>query len=253
MNSNWSELSSFFFTAMVIGFTQTVRTVFESDVPEGGELLSIDINVATQRLAEREHPMVFIIQSGGTAIVEPMNDIQNQFFDALFGIRVEPDAPIQEEFNLERLAATTSLSALLRDEFRPEDEECFTIRIFPVDVPGRRQLFDCNEDDTSAINFFCETTICILDNDGISLIDDCTNITNNITGPFRVAFMEKTYTVDEGVGGVNVCVHLIHPMRDILDETVNVFVIDDPSSIYIPPGALLASEYYYQSIHGSTV
>ena len=177
MDSNWSELSSLFFTAMVIGFTQRVRTVSESDVPEGGELLSIDINVATQRLAEREHPMVFIVQSGGTAIVEPMNDIQTLLYDALFGIRVEPDAPIQEEFDLERLTATIpSLPALLRDEFRPEDEECFTIRIFPIDVPGRRQLFDCNEDDLMAINFFCETTICILDNDGISLIHDCTNI-----------------------------------------------------------------------------
>ena len=73
-------------------------------------------------------------------------------------------------------------------------------------------------------------------------------ITNNITGPFRVAFMEKTYTVDESVGGVNVCVHLTLPMRDILDETVNVFVIDDPSSIYIPTGAPLASVYYYHSV-----
>ena len=61
--------------------------------------------------------------------------------------------------------------------------------------------------------------------------------------------MEKTYTVDESVGGVNVCVNLIHPMRNILYETVNVYVIDDPSSIYIPPDAPLASEYYYQSIH----
>ena len=176
MNSNWSELSSFFFTAMVIGFTQRVRSVSESDVTEGEDLLPIDINVATQRLAERKHPMVFRFQSGGTAIVEPINDIQNELFDVLFGIRLEPDAPIREEFNLERLAATIpSLPAQIREDFRPEEEECFTIRIFPIDVPGRRQLFDCNEDDTSAINFFCKTTICILDNDGISLIHNCTN------------------------------------------------------------------------------
>ena len=54
--------------------------------------------------------------------------------------------------------------------------------------------------------------------------------------------MEKTYTVDESVGAVNVCVNLTHPKRDILDETVNVFVINDPGSIYIPPGAPLASK-----------
>ena len=54
--------------------------------------------------------------------------------------------------------------------------------------------------------------------------------------------METTYTVDEGVGAVNVCVNLTRPMIDILDERVNVFVIDNSSSVYIPPGAPLASE-----------
>ena len=53
--------------------------------------------------------------------------------------------------------------------------------------------------------------------------------------------METTYTVDESVGAVNVCVNLTRPMVDILDERVNVFVIDYPSSVYIPPGPL-ASE-----------
>ena len=64
----------------------------------------------------------------------------------------------------------------------------------------------------------------------------------NISEPLRVAFMETIFTVDESVGAVNVCVILTQPMFDILDETVNVFVIDDFSSIYIPPGAQLASE-----------
>ena len=56
--------------------------------------------------------------------------------------------------------------------------------------------------------------------------------------------MEKVFTVDENVGAVNVCVNLTYPMFDILDETVNVFVIDNSSSIYIPPGAPLASEFW---------
>ena len=60
--------------------------------------------------------------------------------------------------------------------------------------------------------------------------------------PFRVAFVKKTYTVNENVGAVNVCINLTHPMKDIIDETVNVFVIDNSGSIYIPPGAPLASE-----------
>ena len=62
------------------------------------------------------------------------------------------------------------------------------------------------------------------------------------TEPFVVAFVETTYTVDESVGAVSVCVNLTRPEIDILDETVNVFIIDNPSSIYIPAGASLASE-----------
>ena len=56
-----------------------------------------------------------------------------------------------------------------------------------------------------------------------------------------IAFVETTHTVDESVGAVNICVNLTQPMRDILDETVNVFVTDDSSSIFIPYGAPLAS------------
>ena len=66
--------------------------------------------------------------------------------------------------------------------------------------------------------------------------------------------METTYTVDEGVGAVNVCVNLTRPLFDILDERVNVFVIDNSSSVYIPPGAPLASElppnvFFYISLY----
>ena len=54
--------------------------------------------------------------------------------------------------------------------------------------------------------------------------------------------MKTTYTVDESVGSVSVCVNLTRPEVDILDDTVNVDVIDYPSSVYIPPGATLASK-----------
>ncbi|CAI8047961.1 hypothetical protein GBAR_LOCUS26512, partial [Geodia barretti] len=46
---------------------------------------------------------------------------------------------------------------------------------------------------------------------------------------------------DESVGAVNVCVNLTQPQVDILDETVNVFVIDHSSSVYVPAGAPLAT------------
>ena len=57
-----------------------------------------------------------------------------------------------------------------------------------------------------------------------------------------MTFVEKTYTVGENMGGVNVCVNLTKPETDILDETVQVSVIDYPSSVHIPVGAPLASE-----------
>ena len=136
----------------------------ECDVVPGEDFFLIDIGVATLRTAEREHPMIFRLQSGGTAIVEPGGSELDPLFDASFGTRDENDeeAPIQQEFDLECLIATIEpLPALIRDDFRPEDEECFTIRIFPVDVPGRRELFQCNETDSEDGNFFCETTICI--------------------------------------------------------------------------------------------
>ena len=55
-------------------------------------------------------------------------------------------------------------------------------------------------------------------------------------------FVETTYTVNENMGGVNVCVNLTKPETDIFEETVQVSVVDYPSSIHIPVGAPLASE-----------
>ena len=54
--------------------------------------------------------------------------------------------------------------------------------------------------------------------------------------------METLYTVDESVGSVSVCVNLTQPQVDIRDITVNVFVIDYPNSVYIPPDAPLESK-----------
>ena len=60
--------------------------------------------------------------------------------------------------------------------------------------------------------------------------------------PFVVAFVERFYTVDESVAAVTVCVNLTQPQIDIFENTVNVFVIDDVNSVYIPADATLASE-----------
>ena len=72
-----------------------------------------------------------------------------------------------------------------------------------------------------------------------------------ILGPFVVAFVETAYTVDESMPAVNVCVNLTQPSKDILDETVNVYVIDNSSSVYIPSGAPLASKTLPKFIYNS--
>ncbi|CAI8008868.1 hypothetical protein GBAR_LOCUS6037, partial [Geodia barretti] len=43
---------------MIIGFTDRIKTVSEGEVP-GVDLFRVEVNVASQRTAEREHPMVF--------------------------------------------------------------------------------------------------------------------------------------------------------------------------------------------------
>ena len=160
---------------MVVGFTQRIRTVSESDAPEEEEFFTIDINVATLGLTEREHPMVFRVQSGGTAIVEPKDDLTNPLLDALFGSRSGYGYPIEEEFAPEYLQHTIlSPTAVIRDDSRPEDEECFMIRIFSFDVHGRQELLCCYEDyNSDCTSYFCDTTICIEDNDGRSIVYHC--------------------------------------------------------------------------------
>ena len=77
--------------------------------------------------------MLFLLQeSSSTAIVGPRGDLENNpLQDAAFGNRTEHGAPIQEEFVLQQLEPTIpSQTVDIRDDLRPEDEECFTKRIF---------------------------------------------------------------------------------------------------------------------------
>ena len=140
----------------------------ESMAPSGADTFSLLIGVATLRTAEREHPVNFRLQEArGTAIVEPIGAVVNPLYDAVFGTRENIDGPIVVFFVLEALEDTIPpLTAFIRRELKPEDVECFTIRVFPFDVPGRPELFLCNEDVVGATNYFCETEICIEDYDG---------------------------------------------------------------------------------------
>ena len=159
---------SFLCTAMVIGFTHRFQTVSESNALYREDFFPVNIPVATLRTAERVHPIVYRLQvSDSTAIVEPTGDLEDPLFDVVFGTSFGRYDPIDEEFDLRRLEDNIPpLSAQIRNNLRPEDEECFTMGIFPIDIPGRRELFSCNEDNEGAVSYFCKTTICIEDNDG---------------------------------------------------------------------------------------
>ena len=146
---------------MIIGFTERRRTVLEGDALLGLDTFVLPMPLATLRTAERKHPMSIRL-FGSSANVEPIGGVVNRFYDATFGTRDNTDESIENFFVLDALDDTiTSVATVIRDDLRPEDEECFTLRVLPVDVPGRRELFTCNEDDSGANNYFCQTEICI--------------------------------------------------------------------------------------------
>ena len=157
---------------MIIGFTERLRSVSESMAPPGEDTFSLRIGVAIFRTAEREHPMDFILQVSSTsANVEPIGGHIDQLFDAIFGTRqYSIDDPIEEFVILESMDDTIQpLITFIRNDLTVEDQECFTIRVFPLDIPGRRELFACYEDVIGATNYFCLTKVCIEDDDGMYL------------------------------------------------------------------------------------
>ena len=155
---------------MIIGFTERIRTVREDDAPPGGYLFQLVINVSSVRTAEREHPMLFrLLEASTNATVESLTSLSNTF-GANFGLRANPDDPLEETRDLppgERtLPNNQLLLTTIRNDLVPEDLECYSIGILPVDVPGHRELFTCNEDSAMEDNYFCEHTICIIGDDG---------------------------------------------------------------------------------------
>ena len=155
----------FALAAMIVGFTQRSRTVSEGDAPRGSEFNNVLIDVSTERTSEREHTIVFrYLESRSTARVQSNVIQRDPFFDVLFGN--EDTDPIEERFTLEPgRSSIPSVLTNIRHDFRPEIDECFTIGIFSTDIGGTMESFSCN-DEPDAANYFCDHTICILDDDG---------------------------------------------------------------------------------------
>ena len=152
---------------MVIGFTERRRTVSEGLFPDSDEF-PLQIDIATLRVSERLHRMLYRVLSSGTARVVSLAFRDNLNYDARFGT-VQAD-PIEEEDRLLPLRDfITPLPTAIRNDFVLEDEECYSIRLSPIDIPGLRELFMCDFVDTTStppMSFFCEHTICIEDDDG---------------------------------------------------------------------------------------
>lgn len=148
---------------MIIGFAQRRQTVSEGEVP--GEDVFIDISTITLRASEIEHRILYRLLSIGTATVVPFTTFDTLDYDAQFGIEEGDHIEVLDSLEPGEIIISPQ-RVVIRNDFLPEDVECFSIRISPVENPGVRELFRCNEDDSTSVSFFCKHTVCIQDNDG---------------------------------------------------------------------------------------
>ena len=135
------------------------------------DLYPLSINVSTLRTSERNHTIVFRYQeSSNTALVETFTIQNNPLYDALFGNRTDSvhsgEPIVVTEILNPGIGTIPSLMTKVRNDNRPEDRECYTISIMTPDIDGVRKSFICNEDDSNSTDFFCDHTICIVDDDG---------------------------------------------------------------------------------------
>lgn len=150
---------------MIIGFTQRQQNIGEESGPVGVDQFPIIIHLDTAITSERIHDMTIRLQE--TISNASVNDYYSPNTDAVFGSRFSSGEPLTHNIRLQSLQDTLDpLQVFIIDDSAEEGNECFTIRINPDDVPGRRELFSCNEDGTNAGGYFCSHTVCILDDDG---------------------------------------------------------------------------------------
>ena len=84
---------------MIIGFTSRSQTVSEGAFLLGYDLNRLTIDVATERISERVHTIIFRhLESASTAIVQSSVIQRDPLFDAIFGN--EDNDPLEERFPL---------------------------------------------------------------------------------------------------------------------------------------------------------
>ena len=97
-----------------------------------------------------------------------LDPIFDEDFDARFGDRRDPNNPLDPLETVRvlqkgRLEPQRPLAIIMFGDVRPELNECFTINILTT---GERTDFSCNDNADNPDDFFCDHTICILDDDG---------------------------------------------------------------------------------------
>ena len=138
---------------------------------------TIIIEVHSNITSEVEYTIGFRhIRQGAVATVETADFIDPIFdndFDATFGDRPNPNNPpdpleTTRLLQVGHLEPVRPLRTTVFSDVRPEGDECYVINIFIIDTVtgGGRVNYDCNDNDANPGDFFCDHTICILDDDG---------------------------------------------------------------------------------------
>ena len=146
---------------MIIGFRTKITPLNETSG-------SFPIEVHSKIRSEVEYTIDFIYRElNATVVAELETDAPNH--DARFGRRqqITEDLVLDRILEINRTTPRTDLSVLIVPDVLPEGTECFIINIDIRDTdPGEgRDNFECN-DAIDAEDFFCDNTVCILDDDG---------------------------------------------------------------------------------------
>ena len=155
---------------MIIGFRTDMTAINESS----GTLY---INVHSRIVSEVKYTIgfrhirqeaIYVATVETDDILDPIFD---EDFDAKFGDRSNPNNPLDflETTSVLQVGLLEPLRPLVTSIFsdvRPEGDECYIINILTTDTAGDNVNFMCNENEDNPDDFFCDHTICILDNDG---------------------------------------------------------------------------------------
>ena len=147
-----------FFTGVNIGFSQRSQTL--SEAGEGlGDIVRIQIGVHADRIVGRDYNLLITVQNAN-ATVQATTSFDAFVTDVEFG--AEYGDKIQELRILyaNKIEFQTFFSIV--NNFVPEEDECFTLRISPEQDTD---TFNCSEDIDNARDYYCQHTVCIEDDD----------------------------------------------------------------------------------------